>query len=189
MEADYALKPGIPPSERRRRVAFDLAWRLIKNGARTSTIIRWTGLTEKRIQWQRQQRHEERRSVELKKRPGRPPHLINFLLKSPDRRRAAEQLARRIFDVHAFPDVQLSDTPSFELGMKRIARLCDIFESFEAEFPTSDISIEQADNLRIALERREEVELRVCVRCAGPVLATFGAKGSQHCSKCEDGTM
>src|ERR1700733_983223 len=150
---------------RRDRRAFDLAWRLVLLGARTGTIARWTGIAERRVRaFRRSYGAETKRSALVRPR-GRSPQRIELLLRSPQRRKDAVELACLLRAAGVLP------ISAFESGrrpfpnIERGEVLCNAFESLKVNCCDSIVTIEQAFLLFAALATGDEIDFAQCANC------------------------
>jgi hypothetical protein len=170
----------------RDRRAFDLAWRLIKLGARTGTISRWTGIAERRVRaLQRSYRSLDPGDGGALKRPrGQSPYRIERLLHSPQQQQDAACLARICKSMGALPASHLVDVDRMLPGIERGELLCSAYESFQHQFPNSSLSIEQAVLLVSELVRGKEVTLAACVNCGNFAIVDRLNPESEICATC-----
>ena len=154
-----------PYLEDRRKL--DLAWRLLRHGARTQTISRWTGLSARRVR--SLLKKYRTRSAELKfQRPrGDSPFNMELLLRSPRRRLEAALLATIHQELRAQSGVQPPDFRP-ELGAGELA--CKAYEAFREREPQSVLSIDQAFLVLSTIGRNGEFALGRCPCCDAPML-------------------
>lgn len=149
---------------RRERRAFDLAWRLIRHSARTSTIASWTGLTERRIR-SLQQTYGRDLEVTLYRPRGRAPRRIDSLLQSAKQRQLASRFAELCCKHAVLPDCPLLDPGQALPSIDRGEQLCAAFEEFQTQYPQASLTIEHAIALLMELARREAYDLVRCGTC------------------------
>jgi Flagellar transcriptional activator (FlhC) len=166
------------------RRAFDLAWRLIKHGARTGTISRWTGIAERRIRRLHRRYGRKVVGVTVRRPRGRSPKLIEYLLASPFRRQEASVFAQICFKMEVLPHRTLPDADRLLPGVERWELLCQAFEAFKREQPKSRITIEQGILIVLSLARCDEIELSRCGKCADVLIVDRLSLKNQWCVSC-----
>lgn len=184
----------------RDRRAFDLAWRLIKLGARTGTISRWTGIAERRVRALQQSygSHEPGSVGSLKRPRGQSPYRIERLLHSLQQQQEATRFAHLCKLTGVLPPSRLADVDRLLPEIERGELLCSAYESFKQNFPESSLSIEQAVLLLTELVRGDEVGLEECRTCGnfqivdrldpGPRLCAACGSEVEPCGFCKDRT-
>ena len=173
----------------RDRRAFDLAWRLIKLGARTGTISRWTGIAERRVRALQQSygSHEPGGAGTLKRPRGQSPYRIDRLLHTLQRQQDGTRFARLCKRTGALPSAHLADVDRMLPGIERGELLCRSFEIFKHDFPNSTLSIEQAVLLLTELVRRDEIGLEVCDKCGDVAIVDRLQPDVHGCAICGNG--
>ena len=169
---------------RRHRRAFDLAWRMIGHGARTNTISRWTGLTERRIRRLQRSYGVETAGAAPKRPRGRSPYRVELLLRSPRLRQDAVALAQLCQDVGLLSFAPSDDVRFLQPNIEKGERLCTVFEAFKSNFRQSIITIEQMFLLVAALLSREEVDLARCSACSHVAILDRLQVSPRHCQSC-----
>jgi hypothetical protein len=167
----------------RDRRAFDLAWRMIGHGARTSTISRWTGLPERRIR-RLQRTYGIQTGGTLKRPRGRSPYRVEFLLRSPRVRKEAVGFARLCRDAGVLAGRFSDDARSMRPGIVKGESLCGVFEAFKIACPDPTMTIEQAFLLVTALLCGEEIDLTACASCQEIAIIDLLKLELQHCETC-----
>ena len=171
----------------RDRQRYELAWRLIGHEARTSTIVRWTGLSQYQVRRIFRDYGRGRGRSEIYRLRGIPPHILAFFWRSQELHHEAVVLAGLcrelgVFAAHAPADVERT-FPSLERG----DRLCDAYEVFKAQFPESQISMEYAVLLVTGLAIGTEVSFGYCKQCARLMIVDRCAVRHDHCLECKSG--
>jgi hypothetical protein len=152
----------------------DLAVWMMSNGARTGTVMRWTGLKEYRVQ--ALSRRYQQQALGDHRRRGISPKQTAYFGKS--LRLEEESLALALLAIEmkvietTGPAVQRS-LPSLERGW----RLMKAYETYRKLVPGAQISLERAVLLIAELSRRNLV-LRHCRTC--PDLLVVDRLGVQH---------
>jgi Flagellar transcriptional activator (FlhC) len=154
------------------RRKYDLAQRMIVLGARTSTVMHWTGLSEYRVQ-QLARRFVPKGSMS---RRGHPPHTPRYFARSP--RIEAESLAFVYLAMEAdvVPREYLRDSRNRLAELHRGERLLDVFECYLALTRAVDLTLERAITLLYAFTSREQISLRDCVECGDQMLTQRSAR-------------
>ena len=170
----------------RDRRAFDLAWRLIKLGARTGTISRWTGIAERRVRALQQSYGSlDPGFAETLRRPrGQSPYRIERLLHSPLQQQDATRFASHCKSGGVLPAGHLTDIDKMFPNIQRGELLCSTFESFKHDHPKSSLTIEQAVLLLTELVRGEEIGLEVCDKCGNYKIIDRLSPAPQLCMSC-----
>jgi hypothetical protein len=154
------------------RRRYDLAQRMIVLGARTSTVMRWTGLSEYRVQ-QLARRFVPSGSTT---RRGHPPHTPRYFARSP--KIEVESLAFVHLAIQAgviplgFLPNSREDLPDLHRG----EQLIDMFECYVALTRTVDLTLERAIALLYAFTSREQILLRDCSVCGDQMLTQRSAR-------------
>jgi hypothetical protein len=169
---------------RRHRRAFDLAWRMIGHGARTNTISRWTGLTERRIRRLQRSYGVETAGTAPKRPRGRSPYRVELLLRAPRMRKEAVAAARLCWGAGLLSSDPGDGARRMQPDIEKGERLCGVFEAFKSAFPDSIITIEQSFLLVAALSSREEIELAHCLGCGQVAIVDRLQVAPQRCGSC-----
>jgi hypothetical protein len=170
----------------RDRRAFDLAWRLIKLGARTGTISRWTGVAERRVRALQQSygSHEPGAAGSFKRPRGQSPYRVERLLHTLQRLQVATSFARLCKDAGVIPAARLADVDRMLPGIERGELLCGAYESFKQRFPSSSLTIEQAVLLLTELVRGDEIGLDLCDKCGNITIVDRHQSVAHTCAIC-----
>lgn len=154
------------------RRKYDLAQRMIVLGARTSTVMRWTGLSEYRVQ-QLARRFVPSGSMT---RRGHPPHTPRYFARSP--RIEAESLGFVYLAMEAdvIPREFLQDARNQLPDLHRGEKLLDTFECYLALTRAVDLTLERAIALLYAFTSREQISLRDCAECGDQMLTQRSAR-------------
>jgi hypothetical protein len=145
---------------------------MIVLGARTSTVMRWTGLSEYRVQ-QLARRFVPSGSTT---RRGHPPHTPRYFARSP--RIEVESLAFVHLAIQAgviplgFLQKSREDLPDLHRG----EQLIEIFECYVALTRTFDLTLERSIALLYAFTSREQISLRDCSECGDQMLTQRSAR-------------
>ena len=168
----------------RNRRRIDLAWRLLRHDARTSTISRLTGLSCRKIRSLVQSYAGRDRGLEVKRPRGNPPYRVDLLLVSRRQRREASVFAGLCYAQSVFHTKMLREVEPSSPEIARGERICSSFESLKRRIPESTLTIEHALLVIAALASGDEVELGVCEGCNEFVLIDRLAGAQQRCIHC-----
>lgn len=160
---------------------LQLAWRMIKLGARTPTIERWAALSIYRIRKLRNAYAGDALSKAGLK--GVTPFRVEFFAKSATLRSQAPMLAGflRQFEVLPNPgEIKLEELPSLARG----ERFCSAYEQFQLCCGDTEISFEHAVLLLNELVRDVEIRLANCSNCGDLVLQDRLSARGPVCAYC-----
>ena len=149
------------------RRKYDLAQRLIVLGARTSTVMQWTGFTDYRVQQIARRFAPPRR----KGRWGNCPNTARYYGRSP--LIEAQSLAFVCLAVEAgvIPEDEVSDPRQTLPDLRRGERLLETFRCYSAMLKGRHLPLERAIALLYATAGRKHLFLRNCHEC-GDVMLT-----------------
>ena len=162
---------------------WDLAWRMLAHDARTGTVSQWTGLSERRVR-ALVQRYASPSDTDVKRPRGKSPYKIDALLRPPLLRAEAALFAQtcvgaNYFNLEAIPGRKMN-LPDVDRGEK----LCAAYEAYQAQFPSTSLTIEQAVLVLTALASGDELALRLCPQCSAPMLLDRLSTRHQRCPRC-----
>lgn len=143
---------------------YQLAWRLIRHGARTRTIERWTRLSMYRIHTLYEAYAGGGMDVPHSPPRGKAPHQVGFFWRSAHLKCEAAVLAGFLKAFGVCPpeaDASVEQLP----GVGRGERLCGAFEEFKAYWPAAESTLEHAILLLTELTRAVEIALARCESC------------------------
>lgn len=165
----------------RNRRKWDLAWRLLRHGARTQTIVRWTGLSASRIR-ALVRRHGGEEMPRLLSRPrGKAPYQVGHLVRSPRKRMEAGRFAQVWLEIGIGVAARRSpDLPDVHRG----EMLCQAFEEFQQSHPKASLAIEECMLVEAILQGGSEFSVAVCDHCHAWMLADQLALGPPRCHQC-----
>ncbi len=147
---------------------FELAIRMLRLQARTSTIGHYTGLSSDRIRkaYANYVLEHGRKKLPQRKR-GRPPSQIDRFLKTPQQHRESTVLATLF--LHAGLLVRDKSSRCHVPGrLSRLVvgqRLCDSYDMYRTLMPDGMISLEVAASLLRAIGETQELILACCGTC------------------------
>jgi len=162
---------------------LNLAMRLIKHEARTSTIRECTGLGDDRI---RRLYHSYLRPAGActERHRGKSPRAVLRLMASP--RLAADGAVFACFS-RRLGVCESTPAPAGRyllLSLTTAEALCEAFEMYQECVPEGRLSFEQALCLLRALWMRDEIAPGHCVGCGAFVLVDLLSLASPRCSAC-----
>lgn len=171
-----ATKDTVDRELRRRQ----LAQRLVVHHARTRTIFLLTGLSRHQLATLRQRWCV---TDEMRRR-GPPPTSFAVFRSTLRVREEAAALAvhwRVLASVGTVNGSGRKSMSTIELG----DRLCEVFESYLACFPNSELEFEHLTLLARGLEEADAIALSNCSHCEAVVLADLLGKPRRSCSHCQ----
>ena len=147
---------------------FQLAIRMLRLQARTSTIAHFTGLTSDRIRkaYSSYVREHGRSKLPQRKR-GRPPSRISRFLKTPQQHCESTVLASLFMHAGLLAHDELTGchVPK-KLTLLAVGhRLCDAYEMYRMLIPNGQISFEVAAALLRAIGDTRELTIAFCSAC------------------------
>jgi hypothetical protein len=167
------------------RQRYDLALRFIQHEARTSTIRKWTGLSDDRIRKLCQSYFVKQGPARLKRHRGKPPEQTAFFTRTTRMRQETDALASAYYLLGVLPASSRSsvagDLPDVRLG----EALCDAFESYRRLLDSPRISFEHAVFLLDALARGDELTPTRCSGCNGLIVIERYGMRSRLCHGCD----
>lgn len=158
-----------------------LAWRMVRLGARTPTIMLWTALSKYNVRKLRNDYADD--SAPRKGLKGKTPFRVEYFCKSARLRCEAPMLAGflRHFDVlPAERGVDVDELPDLARG----ERLCSAYEQFRLSCPNTAIPFERAITLLTELVRGELIRLAICSTCGELVVHDCLCARPPRCAYC-----
>ncbi len=163
------------------RRQLDLAWRLLRHGARTQTISRWTGMPARRVRSLLKKYRARSSDLKIQRPRGDSPFNMELLLRSPRRRVEAALFAaiyRELNPETGFqPRVLKPNLAGGELA-------CVAYEAFQQKSTQPVLSIDQAFLVLSTLSRNVEFSLGRCPSCDAPILVDRLAVAVYRCGSC-----
>jgi hypothetical protein len=138
---------------------LQVAWRMIRLGARTPTIMLWTQLSKYNVRKLRNEYGGD--AVPRERLRGKAPFRIEFFCKSATLRAETPALVGLLRNFRALPaagEVTVEKLPD----LVRAERLCTALEEFRAICPTSEIDFERVVILMKELIRGELIRVTSC---------------------------
>ena len=163
------------------RRAQSLALRMMANGARTHTVMQWTGLSKYRVQ----QLSRHYRLNEGTQRRGVSPSQPAYFRQSPHVEAESLVFIFMVIELQVIPeDLQLKTRRAFP-DLSRGERLMDAFECYCALLGEASLPLERAILLVAEYAKRKNLSLRYCEQCKDLMLtARFGR--SIRCPFCRN---
>lgn len=168
------------------RSQFELALRMIRHEARTSTIKACTGLSDDRIRklYCTYFRNAGQRNV--RRRRGKSPRQVTLFVKSPENQLQATTLVA-LFALGALVRIDSNyqvaarwPRPDVEFGH----RVCRAFETYRLLHPRAALSFEWAWNLLVSIAHNDELYLARCDSCAARYVQDAYALDMAVCPAC-----
>jgi hypothetical protein len=163
---------------------YQLAWRLIRHGARTRTVERWSGLSMYRVRTL--YGAYATGAMEHPRSPlrGVAPHQVSFFFRSAHLKCEAAVLAGLLKSFGVCPEAppDKPDAPLENLG--RGEQLCRAYEEFKAYWPTAQSTLEHAILLLTELTRGVEIALARCMTCDVLIVIDRLAIAPPRCAYC-----
>jgi hypothetical protein len=165
---------------------LDLALRLIRLEARTSTIRSWTGLSDDRIRKLYRSYVLTAGGDAVPRHRGKSPRQAAFFTRTPRTSGEASALASVCCLLEVLPPHPVRDSARSLPSVSRGDLLVCAFDAFRALVPRSELSFEHAAYLVIALAQGDELRLVPCSGCRGFVVADRIALRDPRCQPCSE---
>jgi hypothetical protein len=163
------------------RRQMDLAWRLLRHGARTQTITRWTGLSPRRVRSLLKKYRARSSNLKILRPRGDSPFNMELLMRSP-RRRVEAALFASIYQELSTRAAFHSRALKPNLSGGELA--CLAFEAFREQASQAILSIDQTFLVLSTLSQNVEFSLGKCPRCEAPILIDRLAVAIRRCGNC-----
>ena len=163
---------------------YQLAWRLIRHGARTRTVERWTGLSMYRIHTLYEAYALQGGDTPRTLPRGKAPHQVSFFWRSAHLKCEAAVLGGFLEAFGVLPSEPDGSAVEHLPGIARGERLCAAFEEFKAYWPTAESTLEHAILLLTELTRGIEIALGRCVSCHILIVLDRLSVGPARCAFC-----
>jgi hypothetical protein len=167
----------------RDRLRLDLALRLIRHEARTSTIRDWTGLTDDRIRKLFKSYVEHAGDRRIRRHRGKPPQRPAYFLRNAEARLQAASLASFLCQLGLLQAGGTS-TPGGLEQLRWGERFCEAYETYLQHHAEPQIGFEHACFLLRALERQRELCIDDCADCGALLIVPPFAVRPADCSFC-----
>jgi hypothetical protein len=146
----------------------NLAMQMIAQGARTRTIMRWTGLSRHRVQMLAR-RYETSRPGDHRRR-GISPHQSTYFSQSETLQAESLALAFIASEMQVIPSRPLAGAPCSLPDVARGERLILAYQWYRALVPEPQISLERAILFITELVDGRNLSLRRCRQCSDPMV-------------------
>ncbi len=163
---------------------YQLAWRLIRHGARTRTVERWTGLSMYRIHTLYEAYAVGGGNVARTLPRGKAPHQVSFFWRSAHLKCEAAVLGGFLEAFGVLPSEPDASAVEHLPRIARGERLCAAFEEFTAYWPSAECTLEHAILLLRELTRGVEIALERCVSCHILIVLDRLSVGPARCAFC-----
>ncbi len=168
------------------RFRLEVALRMIRHEARTSTIRECTGISEDRIRKLHHSYFGDSGATPTHRRRGKSPQQMHCLTHNLQVRTDAALLSGLLVATGVLDAIRRS--PRAKIDTESAAQVCDAYELFEQLRPsvhTKEFSFEHAWFLLRLLVSESDLELTQCPRCAGIMLHDRLALRRSMCPLCE----
>jgi hypothetical protein len=161
---------------------LQLAWRLMRLGARTRTVSQWTGLSTYRLQ--ALYRDYVRSGTRGERPHGTSPNIIRFFWRSAHLRTEGAVLAGFLQSFGALLPHGQTGAAAWMPALAPGELICHAFEQFRPLAPASRITVEHAFLLWRELMRGVEVAVSRCQRCPALILVDRLDIDRKLCAHC-----
>jgi hypothetical protein len=177
--APYTMDDSVRRENRR----VELAHRLLSHGARTTIIIRLTGITRDRLATLRKRLGVPDRT----RRRGPTFSSVRRFWREPLNRTEGAALTAvcAAFDLAAL-EQEVSSKPAAFISLDYGERLCETYEAYRACYPDTQIALERLMMLRTRLSAGDLVSLGKCRSCKCLILIDR-FNGVRNCWHCDPG--
>jgi hypothetical protein len=166
--------------EARRR---ELAIRMIRLEARTSTVARWSGVSRQRIRTLHQSISRAHGVRAPKRFRGPSPREIDVFLRTAAKRAEASAAAVLCRLHGAIPDRSLSALPPVPT-IERGERLCDAYETYADLVSPARLTFEHFVLLVDELDAGATIALESCEGCGAALLVEPATLARRRCESC-----
>jgi hypothetical protein len=166
---------------------YSLAARMVRHEARLATIRRWTGLTVGRVQELYRTYGSDRGPPRSARHRGPAPRQPALFLKTAHMRNEAAAFAAlcnlfEIIPARAFPNAR-RELPDLRRG----ELLCLAYEMYHSFVSPSEITLDHAALLIVALAQGTQLRIAHCTSCGGAILFSPLDASRRICSYCRSG--
>jgi len=157
-----------------------LALRMVRHGARSSTIDAWTGLSANRIRTL-VQHHGDAPPIRHR---GQPPRRVGYFFRTLRITTHAATLASLYELFEVLPNAPLGMPARRFRTLDRGEAVCTAYEMYCAMVNTPAIRFEHAMLLATALAEGDEISLQPCPQCTAALLVDHLALARDACTHC-----
>jgi hypothetical protein len=163
---------------------YTLAARMVGHEARTDTIMRWSGLTEARVRELYRSYESDSGNRKAVRHRGPAPRQPAFFLRSAQMRTEAAALAAVCSILGVVPPRTLPNAHRELPNFRRGELLCRAYEMYRSLVGASELTLEHAALLVIAIAQATELRLGRCLHCGSAMV--FDALGTSRlvCGHC-----
>lgn len=163
---------------------LSLAARMVAHEARTQTIRRWSGVSEARVRELYRAYARERGARYAVRHRGPAPRQPAFFLRTAQIRGDAGALAALCCRLEVIPPRLMANARRELPSVHRGELLCRAYEMFTEMVGQSDITLEHAALLVIAIAQGTQLRIGHCVHCGGAIVFDPGEIGRRACRHC-----
>lgn len=171
----------------RRDIArYTLATEMVRLGARTRTIRQWTGLSGKLVRALYSSYLREEAPKGAVRPRGPPPRQASSFLRTSKLRGEAAALAGLCGHLNLIPSRPVANAHLEIPGIERGERLCRAFELYQSLVGHTDLTLDHAVQLILALAQGTELRLRQCAHCGGAMIVDPQGPQQRVCTYCSN---
>ncbi|HEX4050658.1 MAG TPA: hypothetical protein VHY19_07275 [Steroidobacteraceae bacterium] len=163
---------------------YNLAACMLKHEARTQTIHQWTGLPADRIRNLYRSYLHEQGAQNGNRHRGPPPQSADFFLKSVAIRVEATALAGVCCALGVIPAEPVADAGREVPSVARGECLCRAFEFYQSTVVASELTLDHAVLLVMALSHGQELQIGRCGQCGIGILIDPLSTSRRICTYC-----
>jgi hypothetical protein len=164
---------------------ISLAKKMVRHEARTRTIQRWCGLTEGRIRELYRSFARDQGSRYAVRHRGPTPRQPGLFLRTTHIRSEAAALAGVYGLLQIIPTRPLANVRRELPTLQRCDQLLRAYESFLSLVGSTEISLEQAVLLLMAVAQGTELRLGHCVQCGAAIVFDPRFARRRSCGRCD----
>jgi len=161
-----------------------LALRMVRHGARSSTVYAWTGLSSNRLRTLVRQ-HATLPPIRHR---GQPPRRVGYFFRTVRVTTHAAALGSLYELFQLLPNTAVGLSPRDFRSIARGEALCYAYELYQRTVQSPTIRFEHAVLLATALAAGEEISLQVCPQCEAGMLVDHFAIAVDACTHCRPST-
>ena len=163
---------------------FNLAVRMLRHEARTSTICAWTGFNGERIRNLARSHGHDEAGAKLGRRRGPAPRRLSPILSNPILRAEVAAIAGLCQVLRVIPAENLPTVRSTLPSVARGERLCYAYELFRAIVPNVRLTFEQLVLLVTTLAEGDRWTTAICHVCHAVILSDRLSLARLICEEC-----
>jgi hypothetical protein len=163
---------------------FNLAVRMLRHEARTSTICAWTGFNAERIRNLARSHGHDEAGAKLGRHRGPSPRRLSPILSNPILRAEVAAMAGLCQVLRVIPAEPLPAARSTLPGVATGERLCYAYELFRAIIPNVRLTFEQLVLLVTTLAEGDPWSTAICNICHAVILSDRLSLARLICEEC-----